>query len=371
MFNILTLNKISPAGLSQLDPAKYAYDTEMKNPDAIMVRSAKMHDMELDDTVLAIARAGAGTNNIPIDRCTESGIVVFNTPGANSNAVKELVICGLLLASRKVVAGIEWEQSLKGNGDEVGKMVEKGKSAYKGPEILGKTLGVVGLGAIGMKVAKAAEALGMTVLGYDPFLKDANGIDVTDNLDDIYAKADYIALHLPQNDETKGMVNADTIAKMKDGVRIVNFARGGLVKSDDLVAALEAGKVAAYVTDFADDTLLGVENVVAIPHLGASTPESEDNCAEMAANELVAYLEDGNIINSVNLPNIVKERAGTDRLTVIAKNDDAVIDAVKATVPGDTEVATRGDVAYLIIDADGVDEAKAAAIDGVLRARKV
>ena len=289
MFNIKTLNKISKVGLSQFD--------DIENPDAIMVRSASMHDMQLPASVKAIARAGAGTNNIPCDKCAEQGVVVFNTPGANANAVKELVIAGLLMSSRKVVPGIEWAKTLKGEGDQVGKLVEKGKSAFAGPEIMGKTLGVIGLGAIGVLVANAAEKLGMTVYGYDPYLSVnaawnlSRNVKHSTSLDEIYANCDYITIHVPLNDDTKNTVNAETIAKMKDGVRILNFARGGLVDSDAIIKALGDGKVASYVVDFPDEKVLDVDGVIAIPHLGASTPESEENCAYMAANELIAYLE--------------------------------------------------------------------------------
>lgn len=385
MYNVLTLNKISPAGLNQLDPAKYVYGDTIENPDAIIVRSAKMHDMELPDSLLAIARAGAGTNNIPVDKCTEKGIVVFNTPGANANAVKELVICGLLLASRKVVPGIDFANSLKGSGDEYSKKVEKGKSAFKGPEIQGKKLGVIGLGAIGVLVANAAKGLGMEVYGYDPYLSvDAawnlsSTIHHAAKLDEIFANCDYITVHVPLNDDTKDTINAESIAKMKDGVRILNFARGGLVNTDDMIAALGKGKVASYVTDFADDALLGVPGVVAMPHLGASTPESEDNCAHMAAFELSEYLESGNIKNSVNLPNAEMPLNAAHRLTVIHKNVPNVINKVTGLFTdfniNDFMNRSKGDIAYTIVDTDAelTDEMVNTIknMEGVIRTRVV
>ena len=301
MYDILTLNKISKTGLERFTD-EYQYGDAVENPQGIMVRSASMHEMEMPQSLLAIARAGAGVNNIPVDQCTEKGIVVFNTPGANANAVKELVLAGLLISSRKVTQGMAWAQGLKGQGDAVGKAVEKGKSAFVGPEIKGKKLGVIGLGAIGILVANAARSLGMEVHGYDPYISVdsawglSRAVKHSLTLDDIFETCDYITVHVPQTPDTKNMINKDSIAKMKDGVRILNFARGGLVNSADVVAAIEAGKVAAYVTDFPSDDLLGVDGVIAIPHLGASTPESEDNCAKMAVAEMMNYLENGNII---------------------------------------------------------------------------
>ena len=291
MYNILTLNKISKIGLDKLDAAKYVCADSVETPDAVLVRSASMHEFELDANTVAIARAGAGVNNIPIPACSEKGVVVFNTPGANANAVKELVLCALFLSSRKVGAAIDWAKTLKGEGEAVGKLVEKGKGAFAGPEILGKTLGVIGLGAIGAMVADGAKALGMSVIGYDPFVSEKDGIEVASVSSEIYAKSDYITLHLPLNDATRGMINAETLATMKDGVRILNFARGELVDSKSIIDALANGKTAAYVTDFPNDEQLCVEGITAIPHLGASTPESEENCAAMAAQELADYLE--------------------------------------------------------------------------------
>ncbi|MBR4452463.1 MAG: 3-phosphoglycerate dehydrogenase [Clostridia bacterium] len=309
MYNILTLNKISKIGLSVLDSSKYACSDSFDAPDAVLVRSAAMHEMKLDEKTLAVARAGAGVNNIPVQDYADAGVVVFNTPGANANAVKELVICSLFLASRKIAAAYDWCKTLKGEGDGVGKLVEKGKSQFAGPEILGKTLGVVGMGAIGALVAESASALGMSIVGYDPFLSEARiaeftakGWKITADIEDIWAQADYITLHLPLNDATRGTINAETIKKLKDGARILNFARGELVDSEALLAALDEGKIGAYVTDFPTDAQIGHDGVTAIPHLGASTPESEDNCAVMAAQEVSAYLEKGEILHSVNYP---------------------------------------------------------------------
>ena len=323
VMNILTLNKISACGTSRFDAAKYTVGDAVENPDGIMVRSAAMHEMELPASLAAIARAGAGVNNIPVDKCSEAGIVVFNTPGANANAVKELVIAGMLISSRKVIPAIEWARTLKGNGDAVPKMVEKGKSAYAGPEIKGKRLGVIGLGAIGILVANAAKSLGMEVYGYDPFLSvDAawglsRAIHHATSLDQIYAECDYITVHVPLTPDTREMFNAQAFAAMKPGVRVLNFSRAELVNAADMKAALADGKVAAYVVDFPTEDVLDVENVIAIPHLGASTPESEDNCAVMAADELMDYLENGNITHSVNYPEVSVPRSTETRVCVL------------------------------------------------------
>lgn len=385
MYNILTLNKIAKIGLAELGD-NYAVADDTANPDAVLVRSASMHDTELPESLLAIARAGAGTNNIPIDKCTQKGIVVFNTPGANANAVKELVLAGMLISSRDVLGGIEWAKTLKGNGDQVGKLVEKGKSNFVGPEIKGKTLGVVGLGAIGALVANAAVALGLSVVGYDPFLSEeaASKLDstvkVTADLDDIYATSNYITIHVPLNPGTKEFINAETIAKMKDGVRILNFARDGLVNSTDILAGINSGKIAAYVTDFATDDILGEKGVIAIPHLGASTPESEENCAVMAANEVKAYLETGSIINSVNLPNISLTKTANPRFTVIHSNVPTILNQITAKFSDlganieNVQSKSRGDYAYTVLDAtgntDGVEE-QIKAIEGVIRVRTI
>ena len=372
MFDILTLNKISKIGLKEFDE-KYNITDDCAEPDGIIVRSAAMHEYAFSGKTLAVARAGAGVNNIPVDACTEKGIVVFNTPGANANAVKELTVCGLLLTSRKVAAAYDWCKTLKGEGDNVSKLVEKGKSAFAGPEIMGKTLGIVGLGAIGRLVAGAAHDLGMKIVGYDPFLNDGikallpADTEYAEELDALYEKADYITLHLPCVPATKGMINADAIAKMKDGARILNFARGELVKSADLAAALADGKVAAYITDFPSDDLIGLENVTALPHLGASTPESEENCAYMAAVQMRDFLENGNIKNSVNFPAVSLDTAGA-RIGVIHRNTlGAVNDILAAFAANNIETTGfaskgKGDYAYTLISAEKIPEAVAAAV---------
>ncbi|MBQ5686279.1 MAG: 3-phosphoglycerate dehydrogenase [Ruminococcus sp.] len=373
MYNVLTLNKIAAVGTKRLGD-NYTCGNDVQDPDAILVRSAAMHDMEFGDNLLAIARAGAGTNNIPKDKCTEQGICVFNTPGANANAVKELVLTGLLLASRKVVEGIEWAKTLKGSGDEMGKKVEKGKSQFVGPEITGKTLGVVGLGAIGILVANVAVAVGMDVIGFDPFFSEANkakldpAVKIMGSNEEVMVNCDYLSIHVPLLPDTKDMVDAEMIAKMRDGVRILNYSRDGLVNSEALLDALKSGKVAKYVTDFGNDTILGEENVIVIPHLGASTPESEDNCAVMACNQIKDYIENGNIVNSVNLPALSVERNGS-RVTVISKADADVKSVDVAGMTG-FNTKTRGGYAYTIIDgATEADAEKLAAVEGVIKVR--
>ncbi|MGN0591210.1 phosphoglycerate dehydrogenase [Ruminococcus sp.] len=386
MFQIQTLNKISKVGTCRLDAAKYTVADAPENPDAIMVRSAAMHDMEFGSNLLAIARAGAGVNNIPVDKCAEQGIVVFNTPGANANAVKELVVAGLLLSSRKISEAMAWVPSLKDEGDNVGKLVEKGKSQFAGPEIKGKTLGIIGLGAIGALVANVAIDLGMKVVGTDPFLsvgaalRLSPAVQVAKSADEVLAAADYLTIHVPYNADTKGFINAEAIAKMKDGARVLNFARGELVNDADMIAALESGKISCYVTDFPNANTIGVKNIIAIPHLGASTPESEDNCAMMAADELVAYLEQGNIINSVNFPNAEMHANGT-KLCVLHKNVPTIIAQITAAL-GDAGKnidnmvnASKKDNAYTMIDvagdvADSIVEA-VKAIEGVIRVRVI
>lgn len=385
MFTVKTLNKISNVGLSKFDEAKYTLDDNAQSPDAIMVRSAAMHDMEMPQSLLAIARAGAGVNNIPIQKCTDLGIAVFNTPGANANAVKELVICGLLLASRKVTKAIDWCKTIKDEGDNVGKTVEKGKSAFAGPEIKGKTLAVIGLGAIGRLVAEAAVDLGMNVIGYDPFLPEGAtlkaGITVNNNLDEIFPVADYITLHVPLTPDTKQLICTDSIDKMKNTVRILNFARGDLADSQAVVAALEEGKMAAYVTDFPTADIIGIDGVIAIPHLGASTPESEENCASMGASELIDYLENGNIKNSVNLPAVSMAKSGVSRIAVIHKNQPNMIATITDTISRDGiniasfEDKNRGEIAYSIIDVDSTPAQKVlddiTNIDGVVKVRSI
>ena len=366
MQQILTLNKISPIGLEKFDRSRYTWGENVEAPDAVLVRSASMHDMPLPPSVKAIARAGAGVNNIPLDECARKGIAVFNTPGANANAVKEITILGLLMASRKVASSMEWVKTLKGSGDETAKKIEKGKGAFTGPEIKGKKLGVIGLGAIGVLVANAAAGLGMTVYGYDPYLSvDAAWsmsalIYHAKTLGDIYENCDYITLHLPCTGETKGMINASSIATMKNGVRLLNFARGELVVTEDLLEAVEQKKISCYVTDFPADEMIGRENIVALPHLGASTPESEDNCAVMAVAELTDYLETGNIVHSVNLPNVSLPRsAGMPRVCVVHLNVSGLINKLTAVISeagGNIEnmiSGSRKEYAYTMFDLSG------------------
>lgn len=385
--NIKTYNKISAAGLNRLAAKGYAYGDEVEDPVGAIVRSASLHETEFPKSLLAIARAGAGTNNIPIDRCSEQGIVVFNTPGANANAVKELVIAGLLIASRRIVPAIEWAKGLKGNGEAVGKMVEKGKSAFAGPEISGKSIGVIGLGAIGVRVANAANHLGMKVYGYDPYLSVNAAWNLTHNaihaidIKEIFENCDYITIHVPLTPETKGFINAETIVTMRDGVRILNFARGDLVNSTDILAALENGKVAAYVTDFPNDEILGHDGVIAIPHLGASTPESEDNCAGMAADELTDYIENGNITNSVNLPNTAMARSSEKRICIIHKNVPTMITkitqvlAAKGVNIENMLNTSKKQYAYTLLDVTGdiTDDIanEIAALDDIIRVRVI
>jgi D-3-phosphoglycerate dehydrogenase len=380
--NIKLLNKIAKVGTDRLDRSLFNVGEDVDAPYGIMVRSANMLDMEFNPELRAIARAGAGVNNIPIDRCTENGVVVFNTPGANANAVKELVICGLMLASRDVVGGVKWAGELEEN---VAKAVEKGKGQFAGVEIAGKTLGVIGLGAIGGMVANTAVHLRMDVVGCDPYLSVEAAWNLNHHVnkaatyDDIYACSDYITLHVPSTPQTKGMINKETIAKMKDGVRILNFARADLVNAADLKEALESGKVAAYVTDFPTEEVLNVKGIVAIPHLGASTEESEDNCAVMAADELSDYIANGNIRNSVNFPAVSMPRSGDARLCVLHKNIPAVLSSI-TTVCSEQGLnienmtnKSRGEVAYTLIDLTGAPDAdsldKLKAIEGVIRVR--
>lgn len=365
MFKLQTLNKISAAGLDVFEKEKYEISNEVENPDAILVRSANMLDMELKSNLKAIARAGAGVNNIPIDRCTEKGIVVFNTPGANANAVKELVIASLLLSSRKISKGIQWVQTLKGNGSEVEKMVEKGKSQFEGPEIKGKRLGVIGLGAIGVMVANDALALGMDVIGYDPYISITAAWDLSSSvhratsLEQLISSSDYITIHVPYMDSTKNMINKDMFNIMKKGVRLLNFARGGLVSNKDLLEALENGTVECYVTDFPSDELLGLDKVIAIPHLGASTPESEENCARMAAIQMKDFLEKGHIKNSVNFPDSELARTGDTRVVVAHDNVPNMFGQITSTIAsykiniGDMLSRHRDKIGYTIFDVEG------------------
>lgn len=387
MFQIKTMNAIAQAGLDVLGP-DYRAGSDLYNEDGILVRSAKLHDYPFPESLLAIARAGAGTNNIPVERCAQAGIVVFNTPGANANAVKELAICALLLASRNVLGGADWVREQAATpGVDVAAAVEKGKSAFVGPEIYHKTLGVIGLGAIGVLVANAALSLGMEVYGYDPYLSVDTAlrldrhVHVVKDLGELYRRADYVTLHLPYTDATRGTVNAEALAAMKDGVRILNLARGELVDDEAMIAALESGKAACYVTDFPDDTITLAKNVVAIPHLGASSPESEENCAVMAARQLKDYLENGNIKNSVNFPNVEMERSGVQRLCIVHKNIPAMLANITLQLSKNginVENMTnksRGDYAYTLVDLGAAAEEEALAgiraIPGIIRLRVI
>ena len=383
MFNILTLNKIAKCGLDQLNDNYKITDDANVDADGIILRSFKMHDMELPESLKAVARAGAGTNNIPIDKCSEKGIVVFNTPGANANAVKELVIAGMLLASRDVIGGVAWANTL--TGDDVDKQVEKGKSNFAGCEIKGKTLGIIGLGAIGILVANAAYALGMEVIGYDPYLSVDSALKLSRHVkkanspEEVYAVADYITIHVPLMDSTRNTINAETIAQMKDGVIILNFARGGLVNNADIKKALADGKVAKYVVDFADSETVNQPGIIKIPHLGASTAESEDNCAVMAAQELADYLENGNILNSVNFPNCSLPEDNIGRIAIAHKNIPNVIakftEALSSVNISDMINKSKGELAYTIINADHAIPAEAIEklnqIDAVIRVRVI
>lgn len=388
MRKIQTLNKISSNGLDLFPRDDYEVYSECSAPDAIVLRSFKMHDMEFPSSLKAIARAGAGTNNIPIDRCTEQGIVVFNTPGANANAVKELVLTGMLLASRDVVGGVEWVQSIKSEGDAVSKLVEKGKSNFGGNELQGKRLGVIGLGAIGAMVANTALDLGMEVVGYDPYLSVeaawelSSEVEKATGLETLLSDVDYISIHIPLLDSTKNTFNAEKFAMMKDGVKIMNFARGGLVEENDIKEALESGKVSCYVTDFPNANILGVKGVIPIPHLGASTAESEENCATMAVNQVKDYLENGNIRNSVNFPNCVLPRGvGENRITIKNRNVPNIIGEISTTLAKnninicDMLNKSKGDIAFNIMDLNGdvndlvVSELEA--IEGVIAVRTI
>lgn len=358
---ILKLNAISPVADETF--RGYEYSDSVSDPDGIILRSFAMHDYALGDRLLAVARAGAGTNNIPIEKCTQKGIVVFNTPGANANAVKELVLCELLLGGRKLIAAAQWAQSLKGKED-ISKLVEKGKSQFVGQELLGKKLGVIGLGAIGANVANAAIHLGMNVVGYDPFIsvKNAwlinNRVQLSTDLNEIFKTCDFITVHVPLTPDTKGMFQKKTLESCKDGVVIVNNSRGELVVSTDMAEAVASGKVSRYITDFPDETLLGKENIICVPHLGASTPEAEDNCALMAATELKNYLENGNIENSVNYPAVSMPRTSAARICVHHKNVKEILSKILSVVSAQginvshMQDSSKGEYAYLILDLD-------------------
>ena len=387
MRDILKLNAISPLVNNYLKEDSYNVTDSSSSPVAVLVRSADMHSFELPASVVAVARAGAGVNNIPIDEYAKKGVVVFNTPGANANAVKELVICGMLLSGRDVLGGIEWTKTLKGSGAEVGKLVEKGKKQFVGGEIKGKTLGVIGLGAIGKLVANDAHNLGMEVLGYDPYISVegawslSRAVQKASSYDEIFEKSDFITVHVPATGTTKGFINAESIAKMKNGVVILNFARGELVNNADMIAALESGKVGKYVVDFPSDEVLGVKNVIAIPHLGASTPESEDNCAEMAAKELLDYIENGNITNSVNYPNCRLDKVAPHRISIAHANLPNMVGQFTSKLAGkhinisNMINQSRGDYAYSLLDIDIqaddtlLDEIRS--IDGILSVRSI
>ena len=362
MYQIKTFNKISPVGLSRFDPERYAVSDETSREDGILVRSAKLLDYPFPDSLLAIARAGVGVNNIPLDRCSEAGIAVFNTPGANANAVKELVLCAMLLGSRDVPGAIRWVREQVASGVDVTTVVEKGKSAFVGPELYKKSLGVIGLGAIGSLVANLALSLGMDVYGYDPFLSvDAalrldRHIHVVKDINELYKRADYITIHIHFTEKTKGMIDAKAVGAMKRGVRFINLARGEIVDDGAMLAALDTGKVAAYITDFPNNRLVKAPHVIAMPHLGASTPESEQNCAAMAVDELMDYLENGNIRNSVNLPAVSMERSGVMRMCVIHRNIPAMLANITTLLSKDgvnvenLSNKSKGDYAYTMVD---------------------
>ena len=359
MYNIQLMNKIAKLGTDNFDRAKYNVGEDVSSPDGILVRSADLHSTDFGPELKCIARAGAGVNNIPCDKCADNGIVVFNTPGANANGVKEIVIAALLLASRDIIGGIEWAKTLAGDPDAA-KKVEKGKAQFAGGEIMGKTLGVIGLGAIGRLVANVAVDLGMNVVGYDPYLSEAAAelvkpeVKKASGYDEIYSTADFITLHIPATPETKGMFNADVIAKLKDGVKLLNFSRADLVISSDLISAVESGKIAKYIVDFPTSDIIGVhKNIIAVPHLGASTEESEDNCAVMAVRQTIDYLENGNIVNSVNYPRLTLDRSGDSRICVLSKNADPVS---ITTAVGDfvaSSSASKGDFGYAVYDVEG------------------
>ena len=362
MYRIKTFNNIAPAGLARLDPACYTVGSAVEDEEGILVRSASLLDYPFPESLLAVARAGAGVNNIPLERCSERGIAVFSTPGANANAVKELVLCAMLISSRDVPGAIRWVRNQVEAGVDVASVVEKGKAAFVGPELYRKTLGVIGLGAIGALVANIALSLGMDVYGYDPFLSvDAalrldRHVHVVKDVNELYRRADYITPHIHYNEKTRHMIDARAFAAMKPGVRLINLARGGVVDDEALLAALDAGQVTAYVTDFPTNALTAHPHVIALPHLGASTPESEQNCAVMAAEELRDYLENGNIRNSVNLPDVSLDRSGVMRLCIVHKNVPAMLASITALLSRDgvnvenLSNKSKGDYAYTLVD---------------------
>ena len=387
MYNILTLNSISKV-IDNVFDKNYKVKTDVEKPIGIMLRSFKMHDYELDANTVAIARAGAGTNNIPVEKYAEQGVVVFNTPGANANAVKELVLTSLFLGSRKITDAIDWVKTLKGQGDEIGKLVEKGKSNFAGCEIMGKKLGVIGLGAIGALVANSAIDLGMQVYGYDPFLSVNNAlklssqIKIVKELEDIAKKCDYITIHIPYiADQNKGIINKKLFSKMKNGTVLINCARGELVNNDDVIDAVKSGKLARYIVDFPSEELIGVENIINIPHLGASTEEAEDNCAIMAAKQLIDYIENGNIVNSVNYPNCTMQRSTSFRLVVLHKNIANILAQITTAVAKENinisnlTNQSRGAYAVTILDVDNEVSEQAIshinAVDGIIKVRVI
>ena len=358
MYKIGTFNKISPVGLSKLTD-DYSLVEDQNDAHGIILRSYDLHEMDFSKELLAIGRAGAGTNNVPVDRCSEEGIVVFNAPGANANAVKELCICGMIMAARNVPEGIAWAKTLEGS-EGVGKQIEKGKGQFAGTEIMGKTLGIIGLGAIGRLVAESALALGMEVIGYDEFMSDGlramvdPAVTIVSSLEELYPQCDYISIHVPANDATKGMMNAAAFAQMKDGVKFMNFARDKLMNDDDLIEAVKSGKISKYVTDFADDAVLnaGLPGILVLPHLGASSAEAEDNCATMAVTQVMDYLENGNIKNSVNMPAVSLGKRNGPRISVICK-ENALSDVLFKLNELELEnVAseTRGQYGYVLAD---------------------
>lgn len=388
MYSVKTLNKISPVGLAKLDKTVYNCSDSESDPDGILVRSASLHEYPFNSNLKAIARAGAGVNNIPLDKCTAEGIAVFNTPGGNANAVKELTIAALFLASRKIVDSINWVQTIKDKGAEIPALVEKGKSNFVGPELAGKKLGVIGLGAIGSQIVNAALGLNMEVYGYDNYLsvesalKMSRSLKKVDNVKAIYENCDYITVHVPLTPDTKGMINKNVIAQMKDGVRLFNFSRGDIINEDDVAEGLESGKIAKYVTDFPDEKVLAMKNVIAIPHLAASTPESEDNCAAMAVSELTDYIENGNTKNSVNFPNVTSERSTGSRVCVLHKNIPNMLSQFTSVISGKNHnidyvhSKSKADLSYAIFDLsdtikDTEIENSIKTIDGVLKVRVI
>ncbi len=383
MYKIKTLNKISSAGLNALNKSEYEVGDNVSSPDGIVLRSFNMHDMELPDTLKAVARAGAGTNNIPIDKCSQKGVVVFNTPGANANAVKEIVLTGLLLSSRKIIDGIQWVKTLDGKED-IPKLVEKGKGEFVGPEIQGKKLGVIGLGAVGVLVANAANALGMKVLGYDPYLSvDAawhlsSSINRAVNLETLFSSCDYVTVHIPLTDDTKHMFNKSVFDIMNKGARLLNFSRGELVDNAALKEALDNGTVSCYITDFPNEETIKMKNTICIPHLGASTPESEENCAVMAVEEIKEFLETGNIKNSVNFPNCSLAVADKSRVAVAHKNIPNILSPITNVFASksiniiDMINKSKKNLAYTILNVDSVDDEiiqKLNSVEGILSSR--